>query len=146
MTHDAANSGESPTAIGKPQCRLVVESARYSSKVVRDLRYDGDLTLEIQGSGFAYARVVFRRPLGFRVMDEGDLTEYWNTYSEPNGWLWEVSGGGWLELERRRPSFWRGQDGALREYLVVDETCVNVLCWEPPEIIDLGTDPTAHVR
>ncbi|MGW4635432.1 hypothetical protein [Nocardia sp. NPDC004415] len=29
-----------------------------------------------------------------------------------------------------------------REYLLVDDKCVSVLCADPPEIIDLGTDPT----
>ncbi|GAB4587057.1 hypothetical protein [Nocardia sp. IFM 10818] len=110
---------------------------------MRDIRYDGDLTIAIQGPGFSYAKVVFRRPAGFRVLDEVDLTEFWNTYSEPNGWLWEVLRGGWLDLERRRPYFVTGERKGLREYFVVDEDCINVLAWEQPEIIDLGTDPTS---
>lgn len=131
-----------PTRGFEPECRLVAESSRYSSKVVRDLRYDGDLTIAIQGPGFSYAKIVFRHPAGFRVLDEGDLTEYWNTYSEPNGWLWEVLRGGWLDLERRRPYFFTGEHEDLREYFLVDDKCINVLAWKPPEIIDLGTDPT----
>lgn len=125
-----------------PECRLLAESSRYASKVVRDLRYDGrDLTIAIQGRGFSYAHVIFRRPVGFRVLDEGDLVEYWNTYSEPHGWLWEVLRGGWLDLERRRPYFWRDEREGLREYFLVDNECINVLAWEPPEIVDLGADP-----
>lgn len=143
MMHGTGNDEADQVNTCEPQCRLVAESARYSRKVVRDLHYDGDLTIAIQGAGLSYAQVVFRRPVGFRVMDEQDLTEYWNTYSEPNGWLWEVMGGGWLDLERRRPSFWRAQEGGIREFFLVDESCLNVLCWDPPEIIDLGTDPTA---
>ncbi|MEV6279980.1 hypothetical protein [Nocardia sp. NPDC051832] len=134
--------GAESTPSFAPQCRLVAESSRYTSKAVRDLRYDGDLTIAIQGPSFSHAHVVFRRPVGFRVLDEGDLTEYWNTYSEPHGWLWEVLRGGWLDLERQRPTFWRGEQDGLREYFLVDEDCINVLTWEPPEIIDLGTDPT----
>ncbi|MEV0708218.1 hypothetical protein [Nocardia aurea] len=88
-----------------PDCRLVAESSRYASKVVRDLRYDDDLTIAVQGPHFSFAHVVFRQPMGFRVFDEADLTEYWNTYSEPHGWLWEVLRGGWLELERQRSTF-----------------------------------------
>ncbi|WP_327145929.1 hypothetical protein [Nocardia sp. NBC_01327] len=109
---------------------------------MRDLRYDGDLTIAIQGRRFSYAKVVFRAPVGFRVLNETDVTEYWNTYSQPHGWLWEVLRGGWLEMERQRPRFWRGEQAGLREYFLVDEDCINVLAWEPPEIIDLGTDPT----
>ncbi|WP_336083546.1 hypothetical protein [Nocardia sp. SSK8] len=124
-----------------PHCRLVPESQRYRRKVVRDLRYDGEtLTVAIQGLGFSYAKVVFRDPSGFRVLDELDLREFWSTYSEPNGWLWEVVRGGWHDLERTRPSYWC-EDGALREYLLIDDKCVSVLCADPPEIIDLGTDP-----
>lgn len=124
-----------------PECRLVPESQRYRRKAVRDLRYDGDtLTVAIQGPGFSYAHVVFRDLTGFRVLDEGDLIEFWNTYSEPNGWLWEVVRGGWHDLERSRPCYWR--DDGTREYLLVDDKCVSVLCADPPEIIDLGTDPT----
>jgi hypothetical protein len=78
---------------------------------VRDLRYSGDLTIAIQGPGFSFAHVVFRQPIGFRVLDEADLTEYWNTYSEPRGWLWEVERGGWLELKRDRPFLLEGQAG-----------------------------------
>ncbi|MGW4246314.1 hypothetical protein [Nocardia sp. NPDC004722] len=86
MTTVPGQPGESELRPGfAPECRLVPESKRYASKVVRDLRYDGDLTIAIQGRGFSYANVVFRRPAGFRVLDEGDLTEYWNTYSQPNG-------------------------------------------------------------
>ncbi|MFE3194531.1 hypothetical protein ACFXHA_36385 [Nocardia sp. NPDC059240] len=118
------------------------ESKRYALKAIHDLHYDGDLTIAIQGPGSSRANVLFRRPVGFRVLDEGDLTEYWNTYSQPNGWLWEVLRGGWLDLERRRPYFFTGEHKDLREYFVVDEDCINVLAWEPPEIIDLGTDPT----
>ncbi|WP_416566146.1 hypothetical protein [Nocardia testacea] len=126
-----------------PECRLVPESSRYARKVVRDLRYNNsDLTIAIQGPGFSFAHVVFREVMGFRVLDEGDLIEYWNTYSEPRGWLWEVERGGWLELERTRPTFWRGEQGSIREYFLVDDHCINILTWAPPEIIDLGADPT----
>ncbi len=126
-----------------PRCAPYPPATRYARKVVRSLRYDGDtLAVEIQGEGFAFARVVFRQPAGFRVLDERDLCEFWNTYSEPNGWLYEVEEGGWLELEASRqlfnsPDFFPG----LREYLIVDDKCINVLSIHPPEIIDLGTDP-----
>ncbi|AHH21278.1 hypothetical protein NONO_c65080 [Nocardia nova SH22a] len=132
-----------PESTFTPECRLVDESRRYARKAVRDIRFDGDLTIAIQGPGFSYAHVVFREPIGFRVMDEAALIEYWNTYSEPQGWLWEVVRGGWLDLERQRPAFWQGREvGWFREYFLVDEHCVNVIAVEPPEIIDLGRDPS----
>ena len=126
-----------------PKCKLFTPAARYRRKVVRSLSYDGEvLTIEIQAEGSSFARVVFHRPAGFRVLDEGDLCEFWNTYSQPNGWLYQVEEGGWLELESHRklfnsPDFFPG----LVEYFLVDEMCISVLAVQPPEIQDLGSDP-----
>lgn len=126
-----------------PKCTPYPPSTRYDQVVVRSLWYDNDgLTIEVQGPGFVFARVVFRRPAGFRVLDERDLCEFWDSYHTSNGWLYEVHEGGWQELESHRqsfnsPSFFTG----LREFLVVCDTCVSVLAVEPPEIIDLGADP-----
>lgn len=124
-----------------PRCKPYPPAARYPRKVVQSLRYDGDLTVDIQGEGFGFARVVFRQPAGFRLLDERDLCEFWNDYSEPNGWLYEVEEGGWMELESHRPLF-NSPDffPGLREYLIVDDQCISVLTIQPPEIIDLGTD------
>jgi hypothetical protein len=111
--------------------------------VVRSLRYDGEsLEIEIQGEGFAFARVVFRELAGFRVLEERDLGEFWNDYGEPVGRLLEVEEGGWSELESHRPLF-NSPDvfPGLREWLIVDEKCISVLSVRPPEIIDLGADP-----
>jgi hypothetical protein len=123
-------------------------STRYKSVVVRSLRYDNSsrLTIEVQGSGFAFASVVFRRPAGFRVLDERDLCEFWDQYHTGNGWLYEVHEGGWQELESHRPlfnspSFFTG----LREFLIVCDQCVNVLTVNAPKIIDHGEDPEQSV-
>lgn len=115
---------------------------------MRSVRFDGtDLFIEIQGEGFAFARVVFKRPIGFRVLDERDLCEFWDRYHEGNGWLYEVEQGGWLELETARslfnsPSIFPG----LREFLIVDDQCISVLSDRPPEIEDLGNDPEPTVN
>ncbi|HEY1067814.1 MAG TPA: hypothetical protein VGE52_16955, partial [Pirellulales bacterium] len=112
-----------------PRCTPFPLAARYARKVVRSLDYDGEtLRVEITGAGFGVARVIFHQPAGFRVLDERDLCEFWNRYSEPNGWLYLVEEGGWLELERHRrffnaPEFFPD----LREYLIVDDKCLNVL-------------------
>ena len=64
------------------------------------LHFDGGtLVIDIQDGGFGYARLVFGSPVWFRVLDERHLCDLWPAYSEPNGWLWEVQEGGWLELE-----------------------------------------------
>jgi hypothetical protein len=129
--------------LNAPICKLYEPAARYRRKALRSLHYDCErLTLEVQGEGFAFARVVFRNPIGFRVLDEGDLCEFWNTYSEPNGWLYEVERGGWMELERNRLDFLTPQiREGMREFLVVDDKCVSILALHPPKLIDLGSAP-----
>lgn len=64
---------------------------------------------------------------GFRVLDEGDLLEFWPHCS--GSWLHEITAGGWLDQERLRTGFLSG-DRALKEYLVAGaDTCLNVLTW-----------------
>ena len=126
-----------------PKCVLIPEATRYRKKAVRIIRFDEpDLIIEVQGEGFSYARIVFRDVIGFRVMDEREITEFWNEYSEPNGWLWEVLDGGWLSLEKNRKDF-NLLNLPTREFFVVDEFCVNIWCLNEPEIIDLGVDPSS---
>ena len=129
----------------KPRCSPVAAANRYKRTVVRSVRYDGDdLVIEIQGSGFSFARVIFRDVEGFRVMDERDLCEFWPEHSEPNGWLWRVHAEGWIDLERHRPLF-NSPDviAGLREYLLTDDgKCVSIMCVHPPEIVDVGAAPT----
>lgn len=131
-----------------PKCTVFPPSTRYQRIVIRSLRYDneGRLSVEVQGPEFSFASVVFRRPAGFRVLDERDLCEFWDNYHAGNGWLYEVHEGGWQELESHRPlfnspSFFTG----LREFMIVCDQCVSVLAVEPPEIIDHGEDPEPPV-
>jgi hypothetical protein len=126
-----------------PKCWPHPPSRRYKRVVVRSLWSDGEtLTIEVQGDGFAFARVVFQRSAGFRLLDERDLCEFWDDYHSGNGWLYEVEQGGWLELESSRPEFLAPHMfPGLREYLLVCDKCVSVLAIGPPEIIDLGTPP-----
>lgn len=128
----------------RPKCRQYLPSTRYKQIVIRSLRYDGEnLDIDVQGEGFAFARVQFQRPMGFRVLDERDLCEFWNDYHTGNGWLYEVEEGGWRELESSRPEFLAPHMcPALREYLVVCDQCISVITGNPPDIKDLGSDPT----
>src|SRR4051812_11056363 len=109
-----------------PRCKPYPLAARYRRKAVRSLRYDGEsLEVKVQGEEFAFARVLFRQPAGFRVLDERDLCEFWNEYSELNGWLFEVEQGGWSELESHRPLFNSPEvSPGLREWLIVDDKCI----------------------
>lgn len=112
---------------------------------MRSIRFDGStLEIDVQGDGFAFARVRFREPTGFRVLDERELCEFWSDYSTRVGWLYEVEHGGWRELESTRPLF-----GTMlspthdKEYFLVDEMCISVITAFPVEIEDLGADPSS---
>ena len=130
-----------------PNCSLVTESKPYKKTVIRTVRFDEpDLVIELQGDDLSYLRLIFRDVVAFRVIDERELTEFWNAYSEPNGWLWEVTEGGYLALERQRDSF-NILDLKLREHFVVCNYCVNVLSSDSPEFLSLGcTPPGAPIR
>lgn len=126
-----------------PKCKPFPPASRYKRKAIRSLRYDGEtLAIEIEGEGLAFARVLFQRVGGFRVLDQPDLCKLWDGFDEANGWLYEVEEGGWLEIESTRPMF-NSQVilPGLREYLLVDNKCISVLSHRPPEIQDVGTDP-----
>jgi hypothetical protein len=110
---------------------------------MRSLHYDGQsLVIELQGDGFAFVRLVFAEPQGFRVLDELDLCEFWDDYHERNGWFYEVMQGGWLELESLRTTFVTGtMPPPPIEYLLVSDKCVSIFARKPPEIEHLGTNP-----
>jgi hypothetical protein len=80
--------------------------------------------------------VTFAATLGHRVLDEGDLLEFWPHCSRPNGWLFQIDAGGWFEQECARQGFLaRDTQSGIQEYFVAgDNTCVNVLSWEPPKV------------
>jgi hypothetical protein len=111
--------------------------------VLRSLHFDGvHLFAELQGTAFSFVRLVFRDVIGFRVLDERDLLEFWPEFSEAAGWLWRVEAGGWLDLERTRATFDtpRFYKDAL-EHLIVDDKCVSILSQHPPEFFDVGGSP-----
>lgn len=81
------------------------------------------------------AKVVFKQTYGFRVLDELDLTEFWSQCMLADGWLFEVTSGGWKELELARPYFVSGRQEWVREYLVIGlNECVSVLTKEEPSV------------
>ncbi|HQR07275.1 MAG TPA: hypothetical protein PLN21_10660 [Gemmatales bacterium] len=110
---------------------------------MRSLHFDMEtLSIEMQGEGFEFAKVLFHAPAGFRVLDERDLCEFWDKLHYKNGWLFEVEEGGWLELERQRQLFNSHEvHQGMKEYLVVCDQCVSVFSVRPPEIIDIGAEP-----
>jgi hypothetical protein len=108
-----------------------------SSEVVRIDYKLGQLCIHVQGKEATEAVVVeFIDTIGFRVLDERDLMEYWPECSTPNGWLFEITAGGWLSQEAKR-------EGSLivsvipeaKEFLVTGEDdCVSIICNNEPVV------------
>ncbi|WP_133406908.1 hypothetical protein [Parashewanella tropica] len=74
---------------------------------------------------------------GFRVLDEGDLGEFWSECNLTVGWCFEVTEGGWTSLENSRPHFITGKLYNPREFLIIGlNECVSILTHEPPSITD----------
>jgi hypothetical protein len=76
--------------------------------------------------------VEFDDVVGFRVLDEGDLLEFWKPEVRKPGWLWRVTRGGWRELEATRPGFARTD---VQEFLVLGiNDCVSVFATGEPRV------------
>ena len=93
--------------------------------------FDGELlavTVLIDGDKLD---ITFDAPAGFRVLDEGDLLEYWPDCSTTNGWLYEIAGQGWLDQELQRGGFLSGHNPEIQEYIIAGVNyCIRVLAWE----------------
>ncbi len=73
---------------------------------------------------------------GFRVLDEGQLLEFWE--SAANGsWLHRVQNGGWLDLEASRSdALSLERTDICQEYLLAGQNdCVSVIAYEAPTVI-----------
>jgi hypothetical protein len=81
--------------------------------------------------------IIFKNVIGFRVLDEGNLLEFWDKEVRTSGWLWKVESGGWFELEKLRSGFLAQHLGqSNKEYLVTGiNDCVSVLADSEPIII-----------
>ena len=79
--------------------------------------------------------VHFEGVQGIRMLDEGDLQEFWSNGACTNGWLFEIERGGWFDLECTREGFVSKPEIGLREYLVAGvNDCVSVLSYEAPTV------------
>ena len=122
-------------AIGQPI--LEAPKANGGAEVV-GVNYDlYNLTIGLSDEEKNSILVVFQGPVGFRVMEEGDLLEYWPSCSSPNGWAFRIVEGGWLEQEKEREGFLAGQTKkGMKEYLFAGVSeCVSVLSEDEPHFI-----------
>jgi hypothetical protein len=114
-----------------------LEGGAFKGEVLAVESRLGALRIEIgELGGTRRLEVFFAQAEAFRVMDERDLGEYWPECSTPNGWLFEVTDGGWLKQELERPgSLVARIHKELREFLIAGEDdCVSVLSLSMPEI------------
>ncbi|GAA68377.1 MULTISPECIES: hypothetical protein [Pseudoalteromonas] len=102
---------------------------------VINLNFDVELleiTISIDGDKID---IIFEDPAGFRVLDEGDLLEFWPDCSLQAGWLHEINSDGWFDLEKNRNGFLLADNAKVTEYLVVGVNyCVSILAWEKPKV------------
>jgi hypothetical protein len=97
----------------------------------------GGLAITLTSASASETWIVKFMALGHRVLDEGDLLEYWPECSSRNGRLFRIEAGGWLEQEQAREGFLaRVTQPEIKEYFVAGENaCVSVLAWEPPDVV-----------
>mgnify|MGYP001278424674 CR=1 FL=1 len=74
--------------------------------------------------------------MGHRVLDEGDLLEFWPVCSRPRGSIFQIQAGGWLAQESNREGFLlHHMQPDICEYFVNGSgACVCVLTQSAPEI------------
>lgn len=102
---------------------------------VINLEFDAELLVVTVSIDSDRIDISFDSPVGFRVLDEGDLLEFWPDCSTQNGWLFEVQNGGWFEQESKRSGFLSSGNSEVKEYFVIGQNyCVSVLGWDAPEV------------
>ena len=114
-----------------------LESALDDGESVEIIYVDFDIetlivTVKLDGDKID---VSFDAPAGYRVLDEGDLLEFWPACSSFNGWLYRINSGGWLDQERERSGFTSAARTDAVEYFIIGcNYCVSVLAWEAPGV------------
>lgn len=89
------------------------------------------ITLEFEAQQSSI--ISFESVCGFRVLDEGDLLEFWQPDVRCDGYIWQVVSGGWFSLEKIRNGFVPSSNA--QEYLIVGvNECVSVISKNPPNI------------
>ena len=93
-----------------------------------------EITISINGYKLD---IRFEAPVGFRVLDEGDLLEFWPQCSSMNGWLYKIINEGWFEQESKREGFLSSHRKDINEYFIIgSDYCVSVLSVDAPDITE----------
>ena len=121
---------------------LLIESPYKSdrSTIVDEVKLsDNGLDIIVDSKSWKI-KANFDASWGFRVLDEGDLGEFWSECDLTKGWCFEVIEGGWNSLEKTRDHFVTGKLYEPREYLIIGlNDCVSILAHEPPIITELAS-------
>ena len=111
-----------------------IESAAEETEIIH-VEYDIDTLVISVNIGNKIKKINFKNPDGFRVLDEGDLLEFWPKCSTANGWLFEIASGGWLDQESQRGGFLLPDKKDVKEYFITGiNYCINVFAWEHPRV------------
>lgn len=101
------------------------------------VRYDTEMLvvmLASPGDGIS-ASTVFTDVVGFRVLGEGDLIEFWPHCASDHGWLFRIDQGGWFDQEVARRGFLHEKTAGLHEYFIASQNeCVSVLSGSAPKV------------
>ena len=124
-----------PGRLNKTKTEIVPESAGITSAELLRIEYEPNwLRIQVTPEPEAFT-VYFEVVAGFRMLDEGDLTDVWSHSDyDPKASVYRVVSGGWLGLEKSRPSFLSDFVGNVTEYLITSgNECVSVLAETEPE-------------
>jgi hypothetical protein len=125
------------------QASLLIASSFEPSRIVEGIPEVAGISYDLQrlrvDLKFAHLEILacatFSDIRGFRVLDEGDLTEFWNPDARPDGWLWRITQGGWLDFERTRPTFVSGLGDSCMEFLILGvDDCVSIIALADPSV------------
>lgn len=108
-----------------------------SSVDLTNVRLDwGELVITLTcGGDRKVAMARFSEIMGFRLLDEGDLLEFWPACARDNGWLYRIKEHGWSDLEASRPGFLLEQGLGLVEYFISSENnCISILSSAVPKV------------
>lgn len=104
---------------------------------ITNVRFEwGELAVTLMSGGDRKVAIAkFGEVIGFRLLDEGDLLEFWPMCAQANGWLFQIKANGWFDLEASRPGFLREPGLGVSEYFIASENgCVSVLSDEAPKV------------
>ena len=118
------------------QAEAIDAGHRFKSPVfLSDVRYDTTslvVTLTSPDDRIA-ATLTFTDVVGFRVLDEGDLLEFWPDCASDHGWLFRITAHGWFDQEIARRGFLHDRVPGLGEFFVASQNdCISVLAGQPP--------------